>query len=268
MTTKSPTSGSGRRAALAAARLAEARAARRRRQLIIGVGVLVGALVLTLVGWKLFGPKPTVPVVGTPAHAVEQTGIQIPGPAAKTGAPHLVVYSDFQCPWCARYHENLGAEFDRLVAAGEITMEHRALFSLGEQLGNDSSTRAAEAAACADLPGVDRFPQALSALYAAQPVKEGDGFSAQTLREKVPAAAGIKGAALNGYQRCLDDRAMLGFVQAVDTAGRVSLRAANPRGGTPTYVINGKVLDLSPLFNQTTKTFDPTGLAELIKKSA
>lgn len=261
--------GADRRAALQAAKVAEAKAQRQRRQLVIGAVVVGLAALLAFGGWWFLRPKPVAEVTGTPAHAVATSGIAVNPGKAKAGAPKVTVYSDFQCPWCKRFDQGLGPEFMKLARSGDIALEYRTITFLEEGLRNDSSTRAAEAAACADMASVDRYPEVLEAIYAAQPEKEGAGYPADVLRNQVPKAVGITGPALDAYQRCVDERTMTGFVPSVDKAGRASLAAANKgQVSTPTYLVNGHVLDLSPLHDQKTKSFNAAGLAEAIRKAA
>ena len=83
-------------------------------------------------------------------------------------------------------------------------------------LKNDSSTRAANAVACASDAG--KFLEYHSAVFAAQPVKEGDGYTDAQLTE-FATTAGITGPALTTWH---GDRFAL---QPIKTSGP---RTTNP----------------------------------------
>lgn len=258
-----------RRAQLAAQRQAEAERARKQKIVVIGLGALIGALVIALAIWGVVASMKKAEVTGTPQHANGTTGILVAPDKAKPGAPKVELWSDFQCPACKFFEDGVGEELTKLARNGDITLEIHSLTFIEENFAQSWSTKANQAAACADLSAINKYPETFAAIYSFQPAKEGDGFTEDILLKQVPAKAGITGAALDAYTKCYKDETMKGFVKAVDAAGRTAIpRDQKGQWGTPTYAVNGKKLDLSPLFNQQSKTWQPEGLLQLIQKNA
>ena len=223
--------------------------ANRQRLIVTGAAVVVVALVVALVAWGLqrrtdtqartagsapaSAMSPTVP----PSASKDGLGIIANAGKAAAGAPTLVEYQDFQCSACKIYHEFYGPAIRQLAQEGKITFEVRTLTFLDTGLKNDSSRRAANAAACADLVG--HYQQYYDAIYDNAPA-EGTNFTENQLRVDWAAKAGITGQQLTTFQNCYDSRAMNDFVAEVDNGG---LRANI--AGTPTFLADGKEFDLS-----------------------
>ena len=94
-------------------------------------------------------------------------GIFVNAATAKSNAPTLDVYEDFQCPRCGALEKRVGAEVGALAQAGEIKLVVHTLSFLDDNLRNDSSARSANAAACAADAG--KFLEYHGAVFAAQP---------------------------------------------------------------------------------------------------
>ena len=113
---------------------------------------------------------------------------------------------------------------------------------LDKNMKNDSSSRAAYAAAAADAVG--HYAAYHDAIYTHQPATEGDGYTEQQLRVDFPKEAGITGANLTKFQQLYDQRATKTFVDKVDANA-----TAAGINSTPTFkVIKGDktvTLDLS-----------------------
>ncbi|HYO20184.1 MAG TPA: thioredoxin domain-containing protein [Dermatophilaceae bacterium] len=152
--------------------------------------------------------------------------------AAKSTVPTVDVYSDFQCPVCAKFEEQFGPALTAMAKAGEIKYVVHMMSFLDDNLGNDSSKRSTNAAACAADAG--KFLEYHSAVFAAQPAKEGDGYTDAQLAEFAK-TAGITGAALTTWQQCTTSGQHAQYVTDVaDTSGKAGVT------GTPTVKINGK----------------------------
>lgn len=227
----------------------EAAAVRQRRNRIIGAlaGVLVLVLVAIVVGYALSHRKNAddqakgAQVVPPRATQAKDAIVANPG-KAKSGAPVLVEFHDYQCGGCKAYHQTFGPIFRQLAESGDIQYEMRTMTFLDAQIHNNSSVPGAVAAACADTVG--HYFDYFDAIYDNSPA-EGVDFTATQLREEWPAKAGITGSNLTKFQQCYDTRATLDFVQNVDElASKTNVRT------TPTFWVNGKVLDL--------KTVNPT----------
>lgn len=224
-----------RREELRLQRERELQAARRRRQMrlgawIVGIVVLLGALV-----WAFYTFKDRIGATNSvPPHANgDRSGILANPGKARSGAPLLVLYEDFQCPGCKQYHTAFADKVNAAAEAGKIQLELRTMSFLDGNLGNDASKRAAVAAACADNAGV--YVAYHDAVFDNQPKQEGVGYTDTLLRDTLPVQVGLSGEKLVGFQRCYDQRATLMFVSGVDAAaGRAGVN------GTPTYMLNGK----------------------------
>jgi protein-disulfide isomerase len=166
-------------------------------------------------------------------------GIVVNPGKARTGAPTLDLYEDFQCPICGQLEKLFGAQIRSMAAAGDIHLVTHTMSFLDNNLKNDSSLRAAAAAACAADAG--RFSQYHDAVFAGQPAKEGEGYTDARLAE-FARTAGLTGGALTTWQQCVKDGRHTAYVQAVQTQSE-----KDGVFGTPTLKLDGSVLDLQKL---------------------
>ncbi|MDR1512153.1 MAG: DsbA family protein, partial [Propionibacteriaceae bacterium] len=180
---------------------------------------------------------PDAPPTTLPPNAnAKATGI-VANPEAP--ADHvLAVYVDFQCPYCAQAEELSGDVVAEAVAENKVRVEFRTRTFLDQVNQSntdgtaDSSTRAANAAACADLAGV--YLPYHKYIFDNQPT-EGVGYTDGFLRDVAPAAVGLSGDALATFQQCYDSRQFAEFVSYVDTAAQYACVT-----GTPTYKLDGE----------------------------
>jgi len=170
----------------------------------------------------------------TPVGVVGGTGggILANQAAAKSNAPTLDVFVDFQCPICGEFEKTFGPTLSSMAKAGEIKYVVHTLSFLDDNLGNDSSKRSANAVACAADAG--KFLEYHAAVFAAQPAKEGAGYTDAQLTE-FATTAGITGPALTTWQKCTSSGQHAPYVTEVATAaGKAGVT------GTPTVWLNGK----------------------------
>ncbi len=230
-----------KRAALRQQQEQEDRRKRAQRMMWVGLGV-VGVIVVVIVAIVLsqvFKSRVTAEQINPP-NATDGKGIRINsvGTQPVEGAPHVVVYEDYQCPGCASYETTYGPAFTQLVDEGKITMEVRTATFLNEVnkqsgMNKESSTRAARAAAAADVVG--KYREYHEVVYKNQPKHEGTGYTDQQLRVDFPAQAGITGDALTQFQTLYDTGAMNTFTDAAAKA-----MYENGVSETPTYTVEGK----------------------------
>jgi len=154
-----------------------------------------------------------------------------PAPA-KSNAPTVDLYEDFQCPVCGQFEKAMGPSLASLAAAGEVKLVVHTLTFLDDNLKNDSSKRSANAVACAADAG--KFLDYHAAVFAAQPAKEGDGYTDAQLTE-FATTAGITGPALTTWQKCTSSGQHAQYVLDTQTAAEKS--GVN---STPTLKLNGK----------------------------
>ena len=152
--------------------------------------------------------------------------------SSKPNAPTLDVYADYQCPICGKFEKQFGPSIVALAKAGQIKYVAHMMTFLDINLKNDSSARATNAAACAADAG--KFIEYHSAIFAAQPVQEGAGYTDAQLTE-FATTAGITGPALTTWQKCTTSGQHNQYVADVETAsGKAGVT------GTPTVFLNGK----------------------------
>jgi protein-disulfide isomerase len=175
-----------------------------------------------------------------PAGATGPGGGIVANPGkARSGAPTLDLYEDFQCPICGQLEKLFGAQIRSMAAAGDVKLVTHTMSFLDDNLKNDSSLRAASAAACAADAG--RFGPYHDAVYAGQPAKEGQGYTDAQL-QTFATQAGITGTALSTWQQCVKSGQHTAYAQAVQTQSE-----KDGVFGTPTLKLNGTVLDLQKL---------------------
>ena len=159
-------------------------------------------------------------------------GILVNKATAKGNAPTLDLYEDFQCPTCGELEKAMGSQIASMAKAGQVKLVVHVLSFLDANLKNDSSSRAANAAACAADAG--KFLEYHSAVFAGQPAQEGAGYTDAQLTQFAK-TAGITGTALTTWQKCASSGQHAQYVTDVQTG-------AEKAGvfGTPTVKLNGK----------------------------
>jgi protein-disulfide isomerase len=150
---------------------------------------------------------------------------------AASGAPTLALYEDFQCPACKQFEAAFGQTVTDLAQSGKVKLEYHIKNFLDDNLGNDSSTRAANAAFCAADAG--KFQEYHNQLYANQP-QEGVGFS-ETALTTIAKNVGLSGDALSSWESCYKANKYVDYVRSVETSS-----AKQGVTGTPTIRINGE----------------------------
>ena len=200
---------------------------------VIAAVLIVGVVVAILIGnssksgTAASGNAVPVGVVGGTGG-----GILVDAVALKSSVPTVDVYADFQCPNCGRFEKAFGPTLTAMAKAGEVNYIVHMMSFLDTNLNNDSSARATNAAACAADAG--KFGEYHSAVFAAQPAKEGDGYTDPQLTE-FAATSGITGAAMTTWQKCTSSGQHDQYVTDVaDTSGKAGVT------GTPTVKLNGK----------------------------
>jgi protein-disulfide isomerase len=202
------------------------------------IGAVVAALVVIAVVVAIVlgsgGGKGSATGTSVPAGVVGGTGggILVNPTTAKSNAPTLDLYEDFQCPTCANLERVMGAQIASMAKAGDVKLVVHTMSFLDGNLKNDSSSRAANAAACAADAG--KFLEYHATVFAAQPVKEGAGYTDAQLTEFAK-QAGITGPALTTWQKCATSGQHDSYVQDVETSsGKAGVTS------TPTVKLNGK----------------------------
>ena len=255
-----------RRAALRKQQELEARRKRNTRMIGIGLGVLalVIAGIFGYVIWNTMSDKapdkaPAAEQL-TPPNATEGHGIAIKSKSTQPAGdvPNVVLYEDSQCPICKDYETQFGNAMLQLIDEGKITLEVRTAYFLDykiQQTPNKKSSQRAAAAAAADAVG--KYREYHKVVYENQP-PEGVGYTDQQLRVDFAAKAGITGDDLATFQNLYDTKAYANFAKDSNDA----MRLAGVEG-TPTYVVNGKRINLGGL-----RSNDPQTVLTAIQTAA
>ena len=194
MADKKATATTSKRAALRAQQEAQESAKKRRRIIGVTAGVVIIAMVVVAVVFGLNHKSDDVPTTGqiTPPSATKDGVYTLNPDKVKAGAPTVTVFQDYQCPACKGAEDALGKPLNELSAEGKIKLEYHTLTFLDSNLHNDSSTRAAMAAAAADVVG--KFEAYHDVVYRHQSKDEGAGYTDEQLRKEFAAEAGITGS--------------------------------------------------------------------------
>lgn len=139
----------------------------------------------------------------------------------------FIVFTDFECPWCKKFHETLMEMTEEYGKKGEVmtVFRHFPLDALHQK-----SRKEAEASECAaDLGGNEKFWQYINRLFAITP--SNDGLNP----EELPKIAEYIGLDKNKFIECLNSGKFAGKVQenyndAIASGGQ----------GTPYFVIINK----------------------------
>ena len=228
-----------RRAALRQQQELEERNKKTKRIVGAGVGLLAltAVVVLVIVIIQAISAPTNKPVATdqlTPPNATEKHGILLFGKEPTAEKPHLIVYQDYQCIWCARYEAAFGKPVEELVEAGKITAEYRTVDFLDNGVEDGPSRRAAVAAAAADEVG--KFAEYQQTIFANHK-ESSTAYPARQLRDDFAKDAGITGDALTKFQELFDTRSYNDFV-----AGAYAQWQQDGHTGTPVYITSGERL--------------------------
>jgi protein-disulfide isomerase len=181
---------------------------------------------------------PSDPTDPVPANLPPNANALATGIVVNPDAPAdhvLAIYTDPQCPYCAQAEELSGEAVAEAVAGGKVRVEYRTMKFLdyvnSAGATAQSSTRAANAAACADGGGF--FFDYYTYLLAHQPT-EGVGYTDDYLMTELPTAIGVEGDKLTAFQQCYTNRDYADFVDYVANAAPLACVT-----GTPTYRLDG-----------------------------
>ena len=132
-------------------------------------------------------------------------------------------WADYQCPFCAKFADEVIPALESRIADGTVLLVHRDLAFLGPE-----SIDAAVAVRCAARE--DRYWEMHDAVYAAQQGENQGAFARDRLAQ-VAAGIGLDQAA---FEACLDERAPL-----VDVLDDTSAGVRAGITSTPTVEVNG-----------------------------
>jgi protein-disulfide isomerase len=219
---------------------------------VVVVLVLAAVVTAVILGSRDKQEATTAGGSSLPAGAAAMGAGVVINPGAPATAPTLDVYEDFQCPICGEFERIFGLQIVEMVKANQVKLVAHPLSFLDDNLRNDSSNRAANAAACAADAG--KFLQYHTAVFHGQPAKEGTGYTDAQLKQFAQ-TAGITGTALTTWDKCYADKAHNQWVESVQTQSE-----KDKVNGTPTLRLDGKDVNLTGLTQAT--------LAEQVKAAS
>jgi protein-disulfide isomerase len=206
---------------------------------VVVVLVLVAVVTAVILGSQDKKAATTAGGSALPKNVAAMGAGIVVNPGAPATVPTLDLYEDFQCPVCAKFEEIFGLQIVDMVKANQIKLVAHPLSFLDDNLRNDSSNRAANAAACA--ADADKFLQYHAATFQGQPTQEGAGYTDAQLKQ-FAGTAGITGAALTTWEQCYAAKSHNQWVESVQTQSE-----KDGVNGTPTVKLDGKVLELKGL---------------------
>jgi protein-disulfide isomerase len=224
----------------------ELREKRKRQQRInrlapIGLITLGAILVASLFIWSQYKPVGAV-VIPTPNARPQADFNNMGDPNAPV---KIVEYADFQCPFCARFHDQTEELIVRnYVEAGKVYFTYRSFgnwVSDGAGGRNSESEDSAAAAYCAGDQG--KFWEYHDILYANQ---NGENIGDYSIR-RLKAFADQLGLDATEFASCLDSNKYADAVKQDNLDGIADSKAApnyDPNGnyGTPTFFVNGTLI--------------------------
>ena len=250
-------SGKNRRDKAAAARAAANSQEQRRERMVR----IIGAITVVVVAVAIIGVAVIAKNSSSSTASPSVTASADPSAAAPTGtlggedtyaygvpygsnpdAPTLAIWEDFQCPACKAVEDANGEGIVKLADEGIVRLVWRPTTFLDNNLGNDSSLRAAAAFGCAIDAG--KAKEFHATVFANQPEQEGTGYTDDQLisfGEK----AGITGTDLDTFKTCVADGTYLTWA-----ANSTSIFYSSGVQGTPTATLDGKDVPTATLVDE------------------
>lgn len=172
--------------------------------------------------------------VNAPTDAVgESGGTKLDLPVRPTVPVTLTVYEDPRSPQSREFAQRYADTFSRLLASGQLQINHRLVTQSDKQYGGSGATEAAAAAACAQ--DQKRFAPFMDQIWRHQPAPARDAFKDRKLLSDLAKKAGKINR--DTFELCVDRNERKGWVAASQSAF-----AAAGLGEAPVVRINGRPL--------------------------
>lgn len=205
---------------------------------IIISSVVVAGAVLIGFSWIKNGPSPKanegVKITQNDNQKIENSIPPITSKDKILGNPNakitIIEYSDFQCPFCGRFHKDAGETIKNdYVNKGLVSFVYRDFAFLG-----DESIKSAEAAKCADDQG--KFWEYHDYLFTHQKGENQGNFSNKNLKS----FASELGLNISVFNKCLDSDKYQQAVLDETSAGS----QAGVEGTPKSFILkNGEIVD-------------------------
>jgi len=201
---------------------------------VVVAGLMISASIIYLVGSKNAPARVEAPAGGGQLAAVGGGPTEIGERDAVLGDPGapvtVIEYGDFQCPFCARFHSQVGERLrEEYIAEGKVKMVFRNFQFLGPE-----STAAAEAAECAKDQG--KFWAFHDAIYDEE-TRDGREHNGNLNRDFFVRTAQALDLNAGDFSSCIDSGKYAAQVAAdTEAASAVGVNS------TPTTYINGRLV--------------------------
>lgn len=193
-------------------------------------GIAVGLTVLLII-LNQYGTRSTKPAAASDQERNASRNIM-----GSADAPvELIEYSDFRCPSCQRAQAALREPLEQLAQNGTIRLVYKHMLVIGDKV---NSQIAAEAAECAADQGY--FWAFHDLLFANQ--AEGQGWT----RDAMKSYARQLGLEPQAFSQCIDSEKYAEKVLSDSAEGY----AVPEIRGTPSYLVNGQLLELKESYNE------------------
>lgn len=152
---------------------------------------------------------------------------------------NIVIYVDYQCPYCATFEATNNEQIGTWVQGGAATLEiHPIAFLDSASLGTKYSTRAANAAACVANYDPDSYFAVNSALFAGQPAEQSTGLTDNEIKDIIK-SAGLDNDDVN---TCISDGEFKPWTKVATSRvvdGTIPNSDEPAFQGTPMVIVNG-----------------------------
>jgi protein-disulfide isomerase len=242
------------------AREAERKRRNRNRWILQGGVIVVVLAIVAIVGlvvWNGTRPPASGPLNmlsdgilftgdGKAATATATAAIQ-PGaqpvatvPGTDKSVAHVVIYIDYQCPYCKQFETTNSDQLSKWVTGGIATLEVHPIAILdNSSQGTRYASRAANAMACVANFDPNSFLKVSTALFTSQPPEATSGLD----NSKISSIVALGGAPGADVAKCINDETFKGWVTSATTrahTGPLPNTAEANVAGTPLILVNGQ----------------------------
>lgn len=251
------TSQKQKQSAAAAKAVAAARSGKRDLTRIIGAVVVVVVIAAAVVGGVLFEQHkksaaaetviPAKTVAGSANYPVTIDKADATVLAGKTDAKVTIdAYEDFECPICKDFESANFTNVEKQLQSGTVKVRYHMINLLdGSSVPAGYSSMSANTALAVATVAPDKFIDFHYSLYQTQPEENGPGWT-QAQLTSLANRLGVRGAE---FDKLIADRTYYQQIQTnLDNASKnkalfQQAGGGQPTFGTPTIVVNGKVVN-------------------------
>jgi len=177
---------------------------------------------------------------------------------AAADVPTVLIYEDFQCPFCKKLEETSGVALLAEARQGKIKLQFQPGIFMDANLQNTGSQTSTASWGCAIDAG--KGVEFHEGVFAEQPAQETVGSPGFTKQQMIALgqSVGITGDATAPFEKCVNDGQYNGWAANSNAQFEVSGVST-----TPSIYVNGTALDTTNL-----DIFDPTVLIPAIEQAA